>query len=455
LFRKKAIDDWAFDYWLLQQYAKLCFRIFFRKIEVINKQNIPLKQPVILAPNHQNALIDAMVLVCNTSFQNVFLARADIFKGKRMIRFLTFLNIMPIYRIRDGIENVKRNDEVFEKTLQVLHNGKYPLGLFAEGNHGDRRRLRPLVKGLFRIAFQAQAKYGVKSGVKVVPVGIDYGHYQNFRTTLFVNIGEAIEVSEFYEKYTTNPVMAINELKDAFAAAISNQMIDIQTEEYYELYMFLRNMYNDKMKKTLGIMGHTLQSKFQADKAMINALNRQLESVPDGIAALDKLVSEYRKGLKQEKLEDRVFRNDRFGVGVLILYSIAHIILFPVFLFGLINNILPIWFAGSRVKNIKDTQFHSSVKYVVGMIAFPLWYIVIVGILALLALPGWLIAIYLLLTPVCGIMAFDYYIRMKKIITQSRYIFKRSSAAIEVLRDQRKKIMDIMDEIINHQKHGL
>jgi 1-acyl-sn-glycerol-3-phosphate acyltransferase len=452
LFRKKAIDDWAFDYWLLQQYAKLCFHIFFRKIEVINKQNIPLNQPVILAPNHQNALIDAMVLVCNTSFQNVFLARADIFRGPRMIRFLTFLNIMPIYRIRDGIENVKRNDEVFEKTLQVLHNGKYPLGLFAEGNHGDRRRLRPLVKGLFRIAFQAQAKYGVKPGVKIVPVGIDYGHYQNFGTTLFVNIGEPIEVSEFYEKYTTNPVMAINDLKDAFAVTISNQMIDIQTEEYYELYMFLRIMYNDKMKNVLGIKGHTLQSKFKADKAMINALNRQLESVPEGISALDKIVSEYRKGLKQEKLGDRVFRKS-FGVGEVVLSSIVHIILFPVFLFGLINNILPFWFAGSRVKNIKDTQFHSSVKYVVGMIVFPFWYIVITGILAFLALPVWLIAMYLLLTPVCGILAFDYYIRMKKLIAKFRYFFKRNSPSIRVLRDQRKKITDLMDDIIKQQKH--
>ena len=87
MFKKKAIDEWALDYWLLQQYAKLCIRIFYRRIEVINKHNIPVNQPVILAPNHQNALMDAMILVCNTPLQNVFLARADIFKGRLLIRF--------------------------------------------------------------------------------------------------------------------------------------------------------------------------------------------------------------------------------------------------------------------------------------------------------------------------------------------------------------------------------
>ena len=88
-----------------------------------------------------------------TEYQVVFLARADIFKGKMLIRILTFLNIMPIYRIRDGYENVKRNDEVFEKTNQVMRNRYNPLGIFPEGNHGDRRRLTEPCKGFFSHCF--------------------------------------------------------------------------------------------------------------------------------------------------------------------------------------------------------------------------------------------------------------------------------------------------------------
>lgn len=452
MFRRKAIDEWALDYWLLQCYAKLCFNIYYKKIEVVNRHNIPLDQPVILAPNHQNALMDAMVLVCKTPFQNVFLARADIFKGKRMIRFLTFLNIMPIYRMRDGIENVKRNDEVFEKTLQVLHNMRNPLGLFAEGNHGDRRRLRPLVKGLFRIGLQAQEKYGNLPAVKIVPVGIDYGHYQHFRSTLFVNVGEPIEVSSFNDTYRENPVLAINQLKDAFAAALSRQMIDIQTEEYYDLYMHLREIYNDEMCDELGIQGRSLAEKFSADKAIIELLNKELSQTPENVRSLHVLVTDYQESVRKAGLRDWVIRKQPFSIPGMILSVLSKLVLLPVFLFGFLNNWIPYWFTGSRVKNIKDTQFHSSFKYVIGMITFPLWYLLLAVIVALLGAPVWIVLLYVLLLPVTGLAAFHYYISFKKLVARIRFTLCRNSAKMVHLKNARNIIIGRMHDLIKHNK---
>lgn len=449
MFRKKKIDEWALDYWMLQQYARLCFRIYYRKIEVVNRQNIPDNQPVILTPNHQNALMDAMVLVCNTGKQNVFLARADIFKGKRLIRFLTFANIMPIYRIRDGIENVKRNDKVFEKTLNVLHNKLNPLGIFPEGNHGNRRRLRQLVKGLFRIAFQAQEKYGDQPGVKIVPIGIDYGHYQHFRTTLFVNIGKPIEVSEFYPVYRDNPVNGINLLKERFSEKLSEQMIDIQTEEYYELYMELRALFNDEMRKVLDIRDGSLSGKFRADKVMIDRLNRELEKNPGSIVGLNNLVMRYREGLRRAGLRDWVLKKNTWPAAGLISGIIAALLLLPVFIAGLASNYLPYWFAGSRVKNLKDPQFHSSFKYVIGMIAFPLWYLVLAVVLVFLPLPAVVKLVSVLLMPVTGLFAFGYYIRLKKLIALIRYSLYSRKPEITELKNMRKSILERMLDIAN------
>ena len=448
MFKKKKIDEWALDYWLLQCYARLCFRIYFRRIEVVNKQNIPDNQPAILTPNHQNALMDAMVLVCKTGKQNVFLARADIFKGKRLIRFLTFANIMPIYRIRDGIENVKRNDEVFDKTLNVLHNKLNPLGIFPEGNHGDRRRLRPLVKRLFRIAFQAQEKYGNEPGVKIVPIGIDYGHYQHFRTTLFMNVGEPIEVSEFYPAYHENPVKGINQLKDHFAQKLSRQMIDIQTEEYYELYMHLREIYNDTMRKKLDIREGSLSAKFKADKVMIDLLNRELESQPDSIAGLNNLMAQYQEGLKKAGLRDWVLKKDTYPLPVLLIEAIAALVLLPLFMVGAINNCLPYWFTGSRVRNLKDPQFHSSFKYVIGMVAFPLWYLVIAIILAFVPLPVMFKILYIVLLPLTGLFAFGYFIRLKKLVAKFRYLIAGNKPEAFTLKPLRNEILNRMDDIV-------
>ncbi len=314
MLRKKSIDQWALDYWLLQRYAKFCFRFYYRKIVINDLKNIPANQPVILAPNHQNALMDALAMVCGTEFQVVFLARADIFKGRFLTRVLTFMNIMPIYRIRDGYENVKRNDEVFEKTNQVMRNMYNPLGLFPEGNHGDRRRLRGLVKGLFRIAFMAQEEYGEKQGIVIVPLGINYGHYQNFRSTLLINYGKPIEVSEYFSVYAENPVLAINQLKERYAAEVSKLMIDIQTEEYYETYMSLRTIFNDDMRNSLGITDHSLTGKFKADKAMIAMLDKELVSAPDSIKNLDAQVKEYQSGLQKAGLRDWVIKKEKYSI---------------------------------------------------------------------------------------------------------------------------------------------
>jgi 1-acyl-sn-glycerol-3-phosphate acyltransferase len=455
-FRKKSIDEWALDYYLLQSYAKLIFRIFYRKICVINRNNIPVNQPVILAPNHQNALMDAMVLVCESGYQVVFLARADIFKGKMLIKFLTFINIMPIFRIRDGYENVKRNDVVFEKTLQILRNRLNPLGMFPEGNHGDRRRLRTLVKGIFRIAFLAQEDFGSNPGVKIVPVGIDYGHYQNFRTTVFVNVGKPIEVSDFYPVFIENPVLAINQLKERYADEITKLMINIQTEEYYDLFMFLRNLYNDDMRKRLGIPGSSLPEKFTADKAMIDMLNLELETNPDNISQMNTLVKEYQEVLKKTGLRDWVIKKEKYSITGLVLTSIIAIILLPVFIFGFMHNYPLYWFAESRVKRIKDPQFHSSFKFVIGMLGLPAWYGILILILIFIPVSGWIKLIYMLLVPVTGLFSFEYFIRGKKLLSKIRYCIGRVKGSTEItnLRSLRNMILVRMNNFGINQTAG-
>ena len=87
---------------------------------------------------------------------------------------------MPVYRIRDGKETLSKNDEIFIRSADVLHDRKH-LCLMPEGNHGDKRRLRPLVKGLFRIAFMAQEEFKAEKGVVIIPVGLDYSHYFKIR----------------------------------------------------------------------------------------------------------------------------------------------------------------------------------------------------------------------------------------------------------------------------------
>lgn len=445
--RKKTIDEWALDYWLFQKYVKLCYRLFYRRVTVIGAHNIPKHHPVILAPNHQNALMDALAIVCNTDFQCVFLARADIFKGKWLIRFLTYLNIMPVYRIRDGIDKVKQNDVVFDKTVEVLHRGLNPLCIFPEGNHGDKRRLRPLVKGLFRIAFQAQESFGTRPGVKIVPMGIEYGHYQNFRSDIFVNVGKPLEVSDYMEAYKTNPVAALNQMKDDFADALGKLMIDIQTEKYYELYQDLRGMVNQEMRHILGIKACTPETVFFADKVLIQNVNEALANNPEQIEALDVYVTEYLRGLKTAGLQNDVIAAGKASFIRLMMQSLLGLLILPVYFFGLIHNYLPYAFTSGRVKNIKDLQFHSSVKFVVAMVVFPLWYMIIAGLLCFTPLPAISKLIYLLMIPTTGLCAFGLHPWYKKLKSKYRLWRNFTSPSVQGLVHLREQIIEIIQNI--------
>ena len=447
---KDNIEKYSARYALFKQAVGFWHsKLYYRKIIVIGNENINPDDHLIFASNHQNALMDAMVLVCNFEFQNVFLGRADIFKGKMLVRFLTFANIMPVYRIRDGIENVKRNDEVFEKTVDVLRNKLNPLSIFPEGNHGDKRRLRNLVKGLFRIALMAQEDYGDNKGVVIVPIGVDYGHYQKFRTTLFMNIGKPIEIADFMPVYRENPVQAINQLKERFSEALSTLMIDIQTEAYYDIYMELREIYNEEMRTRLAIKGSALYDRFRADKVMIDMLNRELENHPETIDNLHTKVTEYKKALRLAGMRDWVLRKKQYAFSGLFLTAMVKLVFLPVFIAGLISSWLPYRFTGSRAKTMKDPQFHSSFKFVIGMIAFPVWYLMIGGLLVFIPAAGYLKLIGFLLLPALGLFAFHYYTGVLKFLSRFRYTMRVLNKNPEQLRlmELRKSILASMNEI--------
>ena len=73
-------DRW---YAFFRPYVDWMFRRSYRRFEYIGKENIPTDGAVIFAPNHTNALCDAMAILGIDHGQKVFVARADIFKDPK------------------------------------------------------------------------------------------------------------------------------------------------------------------------------------------------------------------------------------------------------------------------------------------------------------------------------------------------------------------------------------
>ena len=449
-----TIHHFSLKYAILRASVEPFFLNYYRKVEVQNRQVVKYDQPIILAPNHQNALMDALAILFSDKGQPVFLARADIFRKPAMAKILHFLNIMPVYRIRDGMDSLGQNDEIFQATLNILRDN-HRLCLMPEGNHGDKHRLRPLVKGIFRIAFLAQQDYGEKPGIKIIPVGIDYSEYEKFQQTLFVNYGTPIEVSEYFSLWQGNPAQGINALKDRLADEISNLMIDIRPEEYYNCYQELRTIYRPYMLKKLGMPTGTLSAAFHADKEMIRCLDRYLEDERPGMEKLSQQVADYTASVKSLGLRDWLFSQRQTSFPGLLATGISLLAGLPLFLYGWLHHALPYFIPVALAKKIKDSQFRSSVKMVVGMLITWILYLLFF-LVSLCFLPLWGSLLYLASLPVAGLFAFRYFIWVRKFMARLRYrrLTVRKDKAVSALQDLRQAIMGTMEAIVSKYVHS-
>jgi len=448
--RVTRIGQWSLKYYILTFLVKLSYYVYYRKISIINKKKLKVDGSVILAPNHQGALMDAFALIFGLRKQIIFLARADIFKKPLVIRILNYMKILPAYRSRDGRENLQKNDEVFDTTSQILHSNKIPLCIFPEGSLGDKRRLRPLVKGIFRISFQTQEQFGAEKAVKIFPIGIDYGHYQKFRTNKLVIVGDPIEVSDYWQEYTENPAVAINSLRNKLAAELSKIMIDIQTEEYYDLYMGLRKIYNKKMCNRLGLNFNRHYDQFTADKKMIDALNICLQQNNAEIEIINNQFKEYSSLRDKLNYRDWVPSKAQYSIIGNIAALLFSIPMVPIFILGLFNNWPHFFIPPRKFKNLKDPQFISTAKWAMAFVIFPLYYIPLV-ILALNYFPfWWLKVIYIATFIQSGIVALDYRNFIIKTFARIRYSYnmKRKDRSTSRLKEMYDNIIQSIDRIV-------
>ncbi|MDP4188290.1 MAG: lysophospholipid acyltransferase family protein [Bacteroidota bacterium] len=443
---------WSLGYAALKCYITLVHRIYYKKVFVQGKENIPANEPVIFAPNHQNALMDALAVISTVNKQPVFLARADMFKKKTTAKFLHFLKILPVYRMRDGIENMNRNEKIFRLSSEILNNNQ-AMGIMPEGNHGDKKQLRPLKKGLLHIAFQAQQKYGDQPGVKIIPVGLDYSNYQKFRSTLFINYGKPIEISTYWQEYQKDGKEALHDLKKELGRELKDLMINIESKEYYSAILHSIIIYREKMAQKMKLNPKNPADLFKASKEIEKALNICcLEHKPE-LDELNGKLGTYSRCLEILNLRDWVMKENVNLNHFNITLSFTLLILsYPIFIYGIICNYLPFHIPVSIAKRIKDMQFISSVQYGSSLITFPLYYLFLIGLLSSICGNILIILFFALSLPLSGLFSFYYFCQYKKLLARLKVMIlsSKGNRSIRKLIDLRKEIITILDTLTGH-----
>ncbi len=399
------IEQKSLTYRILFYYVKFWYRVvFYRKVVIINYDNVPDKKSLIFTPNHQNALMDALAMLFSVKNQLVFMARSDIFK--KFAPILYFLKILPIYRIRDGIDTLKKNQAVFDKTVDVL-NAYNGLVILPEGNHAGIRRLRPLKKGFARIAFQTEETGKVKEGISVVPVGIDYDDYTHCRSRKIVVFGKPIPVADFMEGYHDNPAIGLNMIKNHLAGKMKELIINIEPVEYYDLINELRVVFRKEMCAKTNRNPNDEADGFFADRQFVDIFDKAMETTPETVVDLNNDFQKLENILKENKLAiGHMVKKP--SLPLVLAKSLLLMITFPVFLYGWVNHLLPFQLPHYLARRVKDPIFQTSFLFVLTMLFFPIFYLIQTAVVWMLAVDGWIALIYLATLPLSAILSWQW-----------------------------------------------
>ncbi|MDR1172676.1 MAG: 1-acyl-sn-glycerol-3-phosphate acyltransferase [Bacteroidales bacterium] len=426
-------------------------RLFYRKIDVIGAKDVPDSGPVIFTPNHQNALMDALMILCTKDRQPVFVARADIFEKPLIVAALNFLRILPVYRKRDGGNSFDNNRETFDLILKALRS-RQAVGMMPEGTHSEIKRLRMLQKGVFRLAMQAQEEYGNRPMVKIVPVGIEYTSTSKFRSDVTVRYGKAIEVSDFYDQYVENPARAFKHMQDTLSEKMKEGMVNITNELYYREIEHLRVLYQRQAMQRLGLDCRNAEHRLRAQQKIIAALQEYDQTNPDEMSALCLAVRDYLTIIQKYSLRDWVVEHQPYSLTRLLVQTIWMIPGIPFWILGMLFNYIPYKLSALASRKVKDPQFVSSVQFVAGMVVYPLYDLIMIVLFVLFVPCIWGKFIMPLLLIPLGLFAYQWYLAMKKLGARFRFWSGKRNKSPEILKaiEWRKKIFEIMDRLAIH-----
>ena len=295
-------------------------RLVFSRLEIRGMDRVPWDQPCVVSPNHQNAFIDALLIGAFAPVKMTYLSRSDVF-GTPFDWFLEALQMVPIYRRRDGYEKLSRNKRIFAEQREKMRDG-HSLLMFSEAEHAHTYHLRSLSKGSSRFALETQKE--IDRDVLLVPVGLNYYHLTHLGFKVSLVVGEPISVGAYVGPERTE-AECINALRDDLQGAMKDcLLVPEKTGDYSE---------------------------------RVDRINRKNE---------DLSFFEMKRALDApEQLEGKGeprpwFRRLARWVSPL--------------------NAGPLWMEGALQRWIDDPVFALSLKFAVAMIALPVWWLVLFGV---------------------------------------------------------------------------
>ena len=166
--------------------------------------------------------------------------------------------------------------------------------MYPEGRHRPAHSLLPLGKGVFRAALAANARFGDRKPVYIVPTGIEYGDYFRYRSTCLITFGKPLNVTEFIKTLDVgNEAQMMEPLRKELTARMSQLITYIPEGEEYEGKWALTRILARE-----GARQGDLTERMQHNRHVISQIDKALSINPEGMEEIIEDALEFDKERK-------------------------------------------------------------------------------------------------------------------------------------------------------------
>jgi 1-acyl-sn-glycerol-3-phosphate acyltransferase len=338
-----------------------------------------------VASNHPNGFLEPLIMACFFPKPLHFLVRGDVFENPILRPVLTATNQLPIFRFKDGFSKLRENSHTMDESIRVLLENKNLL-IFAEGGTESIKKLRPLQKGISRIAFQAMEK-NPDLDLEILPVGINFTYPSHFDVEVMLKIGKPLHVKNYMAIYNEDQKAGHEALLSDLYAAMKINVIHLENQS--RIHFFEKLVVISRIPYLINHLPVHIINQSRVDTEILLAQNTDKLS-DNNFSDAKEQINALEKDMKSKNLviKDLLKYPADIVRGIVLLVG-----LIPAFT-GLIIHVLPI--IGAYLftyKVVKQKEFRASILMVTGLILFLLLYILYVILLIVFGLPFYLIVI--------------------------------------------------------------
>lgn len=388
--------------YLLYPIVRFTLWVFFRRLEVRGRDQVPRGRPLVLVANHPNVMLDVLLLAAFApgSFPR-FLGKTTLFKNAFYTFCLRQLGGIPVARSQDAGNQVGRNQDMLREACQTLRKGG-ALALFPEGLSRAGMQLRPFKPGAARIALRAEDEGGGQAGICLIPVGLTYTDPSLFRSEVVVQFGAPLPVSDFLEAYRANHGDGAQQLTSLLYQRLLPLILHLENPDLEGAIRDLVAVYREEILPQFPESAE-LHRQLLAGQELIRAAQYFARTSPDMVQVLTTGLRHHLDQLRRLDLAPNALSP---GASPPTLWHfLLTLLLSPLALYGFLNNALPYFVPRLWARAYADEpEMAATVKLAVGMVTFPVYYALRMGVAFWIW--GWTPALeYGLTLPLSGLFA--------------------------------------------------